>query len=103
MQRGLVRDGTSQERVAISCLGAQSGEGTQHGRAEVTQRVEQAFAGMDGQERDSAELRNVIAALRRAQDDPKAATVALAPVIDGSAPLVNAHLAAGQPDRLRPR
>jgi LuxR family maltose regulon positive regulatory protein len=57
-----------------------------------TRRVEQALAGMDGQERDSGELRNAIAALRLAQDDPEAATVALAPVIDGSAPLVNAHL-----------
>ena len=57
-----------------------------------TRRAEQAFAGMDGQERDSGELRNAMAALRLAQDDPEAATVALAPVIDGSAPLVNAHL-----------
>jgi LuxR family maltose regulon positive regulatory protein len=57
-----------------------------------TRRAEQALAGMDGQERDSGELRNAIAALRLAQDDPGAAAAALAPVIDGSAPLVNAHL-----------
>ncbi len=57
-----------------------------------TQRVEQALAGMDGQERDSAEMRNAQAVLRLAQDDPQAATVALAPVIDGSASLVNASL-----------
>jgi LuxR family maltose regulon positive regulatory protein len=57
-----------------------------------TQHVEQALAGMDGPERDSAELRNATAALRLAQDNPKAATAALAPVIDGSAALVHAHL-----------
>jgi len=57
-----------------------------------TQRVEQALAGMDGQERDSAEMRNAQAVLRLAQDDPQAATMALAPVIDGFASLVNASL-----------
>jgi LuxR family maltose regulon positive regulatory protein len=61
-------------------------------RVGETQRVEQALAGMDGQERDSAEMRNAIAVSRLAQDDPQAATVALAPVIDGSASLVNASL-----------
>jgi LuxR family transcriptional regulator, maltose regulon positive regulatory protein len=57
-----------------------------------TQRVDQALTEMGEQERDSAEMRNVLAVLRIAQDDPEAATVALAPVIDGSVPLVNAHL-----------
>ena len=57
-----------------------------------TQRVEQALAGMDGPERESGEIRNAIAALRLAQHDPKAATIALAPVIDGSVSLTNAHL-----------
>jgi LuxR family maltose regulon positive regulatory protein len=57
-----------------------------------TQRAEQALAEMDEQERDSGEMRNAIAVLRLAQHDPNAATVALAPVIDGSAPLVNASL-----------
>ncbi len=57
-----------------------------------TQSVDQAFAEMDGPERDSAEMRNAIAVLRLAQDDPQAATVALAPVIDGSVSLMNAHL-----------
>lgn len=56
------------------------------------QRVEQALAAMDETERESGEMRNAVAALRLAQDDPKAATVALAPVIDGSAALTNAHL-----------
>jgi LuxR family maltose regulon positive regulatory protein len=57
-----------------------------------TQRVELALTEMAGPERDRAEMRNAVAVLRIAQDDPEAATVALAPVIDGSAPLMNAHL-----------
>jgi LuxR family transcriptional regulator, maltose regulon positive regulatory protein len=57
-----------------------------------TQRVEAALAGMGGPERDTAEMRNALAVLRIAQDDPEAATAALAPVINGSAPLVDAHL-----------
>ena len=57
-----------------------------------TQRVEAALAETDGPERDTGEMRNALAVLRLAQDDPEAATVALAPLINGSAPLVNAHL-----------
>jgi LuxR family transcriptional regulator, maltose regulon positive regulatory protein len=57
-----------------------------------TQRAEQALAEMSAQERDSGQMRNAIAVLRLAQDDPEAATVALAPVIEGSAPLPDAHL-----------
>ena len=57
-----------------------------------TQRVEQALAEMGTPERDSGQMRNAVAVLRIAQDDPEAATVALAPVIDGSVPLPNAHL-----------
>ena len=57
-----------------------------------TQRAERALAEMDAPERDTAEMHNAVAVLRLAQDDPEAATVALAPVIDGSVPLVNAHL-----------
>jgi LuxR family maltose regulon positive regulatory protein len=57
-----------------------------------TQQVEQALAEMDGPERESGEIRNAIAVLRLAQGDPKAATTALAPVMDGSVPLTNAHL-----------
>jgi len=56
------------------------------------QQVERALTELDEQERDSAEMRNAIAALRLAQDDPEAATAALAPVIDGSVPLMNASL-----------
>jgi LuxR family maltose regulon positive regulatory protein len=40
----------------------------------------------------SLNLRMRIALLRLAQGDPKAATAALVPVIDGSAGLMNAHL-----------
>ena len=61
-------------------------------RTGETRRVGQALAEMDGPERDSGEMRNAIAVLRLAQDDPEAATQALAPVIDGSVPLTNAHL-----------
>ena len=57
-----------------------------------TQRVEQALAEMNGPERDSGQMRNAMAVLRLAQANPEAATVALAPVIDGSVPLPNAHL-----------
>jgi LuxR family transcriptional regulator, maltose regulon positive regulatory protein len=57
-----------------------------------TQRVERALAEMGGPERDSGQMRNAVAVLRLAQDDPEAATVALAPVIDGSVALPNAHL-----------
>ena len=47
---------------------------------------------MDRPERESGEIRIAEASLRIAQDDPEAATAVLAPVIDGSAPLQNAHL-----------
>jgi LuxR family transcriptional regulator, maltose regulon positive regulatory protein len=57
-----------------------------------TQRVEQALTEMDAPERDSGQMRNAMAVLRLAQDDPTAATVALAPVIDGSVPLMSANL-----------
>jgi LuxR family maltose regulon positive regulatory protein len=57
-----------------------------------TQRVEHVLAEMDAAERGSGEIRIAVAALRLAQDDPEAATVALAPVIEGSVPLTNAHL-----------
>jgi LuxR family maltose regulon positive regulatory protein len=61
-------------------------------RTGETRRVEQALAEMDEPERDRGEMRNAIAVLRLAQDDPAAATQALAPVIDGSVHLTNAHL-----------
>jgi ATP/maltotriose-dependent transcriptional regulator MalT len=61
-------------------------------RSGETRRVEQALADMDGPERERGEIRIAEASLRLAQDDPKAAAAVLAPVVDGSAPLQNAHL-----------
>ena len=61
-------------------------------RAGEAARVEQALADMDRAERERGEIRIAEAALRLAQDDAQAATAVLAPVIDGSAPLDNAHL-----------
>jgi LuxR family maltose regulon positive regulatory protein len=61
-------------------------------RSGETRRVEQALADMDAPERDRGEIRIAEASLRLALNDPKAATAVLAPVIDGSAPLQNAHL-----------
>jgi LuxR family maltose regulon positive regulatory protein len=61
-------------------------------RSGETRQVEQALADMDGPEREQGEIRIAEASLRLAQDDPKAAAAVLAPVIDGSAPLQNAHL-----------
>ena len=57
-----------------------------------TERADQALTEMGDAEPDTAEMCNALAVLRIAQDDPEAATVALAPFINGSAPLVNAHL-----------
>jgi LuxR family maltose regulon positive regulatory protein len=50
-----------------------------------TERAEQALAGLGDNDRDG-EMRNGLAALRLAQNDPHAAIAALAPVLDGSAP-----------------
>jgi LuxR family maltose regulon positive regulatory protein len=57
-----------------------------------TRRVEQALANMDGPERERGEIRIGEASLWLARNDPKAATTVLAPILDGSAPLQNAHL-----------
>jgi LuxR family maltose regulon positive regulatory protein len=51
--------------------------------------VEQALAGMDERERALGDTRTVVAGLQMARGDPQAATVTLAPVIDGSAPVTN--------------
>jgi LuxR family transcriptional regulator, maltose regulon positive regulatory protein len=53
-----------------------------------TERAEQALAGLEAPEGERGDVRVATAALRLAQDDPHAATAALAPVLDGSA-LVN--------------
>jgi LuxR family transcriptional regulator, maltose regulon positive regulatory protein len=52
-----------------------------------TEHAEHALAELGGQDRESGEMRIVTAVLRLAQDDPCAATAALAPVLDGSAPV----------------
>jgi LuxR family maltose regulon positive regulatory protein len=50
-----------------------------------TQRAEQAMAGLGDNDRGGGEMRISLATLRLAQDDPRAAIAALAPVLDGSA------------------
>ena len=55
-------------------------------RGEI-ERAEQFLAGLGDEERQHGELRIGMAALRLAQHDPQAARAALAPVIDGSAPV----------------
>jgi LuxR family transcriptional regulator, maltose regulon positive regulatory protein len=51
-----------------------------------TEEVEQAFAQMDEQQRETAYMCTALAALRLAQHDERAATTALVTVLDGSAP-----------------
>ena len=60
------------------------------------ERVEQVLADMDGRERDSQGTRVALAMLRLDQDDPEAATAALAPVLEGTAGEGNAALWATQ-------
>jgi len=50
--------------------------------------AEQALAGSGDHERGRGELQTALAVLRLAHDDPHGATAALAPVLDGSAPLL---------------
>jgi LuxR family maltose regulon positive regulatory protein len=52
-----------------------------------TDRAEQTLAALADQDRDLGQLRISLAVLRLAQDDPEAAVAALAPVLDGSAPI----------------
>jgi LuxR family maltose regulon positive regulatory protein len=52
------------------------------------ERAEQALAELSEPDRERGEMRTALAALRLAQYDPHAATTALAPVLDGSAPLI---------------
>src|SRR5215472_2148421 len=52
-----------------------------------TQRAEQALAALADQDRDSGVMRIGLATLRLAQDNPHEALAALAPVLDGSAPV----------------
>src|SRR5260370_29228164 len=52
-----------------------------------TERAERVLADLGDQGRQLGEIRIATAALRLAQDDPHAAAAALAPVLDGSAPV----------------
>jgi LuxR family maltose regulon positive regulatory protein len=52
-----------------------------------TERAERTLAGLADQNRDLAQMRIGLAALRLAQDKPHEAIAALAPVLDGSAPV----------------
>jgi LuxR family transcriptional regulator, maltose regulon positive regulatory protein len=52
-----------------------------------TERAEQALAGLADLDRDSGQIRVGLVTLRLAQDKPHEAIAALAPVLDGSAPL----------------
>jgi LuxR family transcriptional regulator, maltose regulon positive regulatory protein len=52
-----------------------------------TERAEQALAALADQDRDLGQMRISLAVLRLAQHDPHAAVAALAPVLDGSAPV----------------
>ena len=54
-----------------------------------TGRVEQALTELGEKQRERGEMRIAMAALRLAKDDPRAAIAALAPVLDGSAPVAN--------------
>ncbi|HEV2371066.1 MAG TPA: LuxR C-terminal-related transcriptional regulator, partial [Streptosporangiaceae bacterium] len=51
-----------------------------------TARADAALAGMDPRDRESLEMRIVLAELRLAQGNPEAATAALAPILGSSAP-----------------
>jgi LuxR family transcriptional regulator, maltose regulon positive regulatory protein len=52
-----------------------------------TARAEQVLTELDDQDRNSGAIRVSLATLRLAQDNPQATIAALAPVLDGSAPL----------------
>jgi LuxR family transcriptional regulator, maltose regulon positive regulatory protein len=56
------------------------------------EQAEQILAGLAEQDRERGEIRIATAGLRLAQDDPHAALAALAPVLDGAAPLWPAWL-----------
>ena len=57
-----------------------------------TGQAEQALADLGEQDRDRREIRTAAAALRLAQDDPRAATTELAPALDGSTPVTSPTL-----------
>jgi LuxR family maltose regulon positive regulatory protein len=53
-----------------------------------TEHARRALAELGGQERESGEIRVATAALRLAEDDPAAATAALAPIVGGAASFI---------------
>jgi LuxR family maltose regulon positive regulatory protein len=55
-------------------------------------RAEAALAELDEQQREHGEIRIAVAALRLAQHEPQAATVALAPVLEDPVPVVPPHV-----------
>jgi LuxR family maltose regulon positive regulatory protein len=57
-----------------------------------TERAEQALADLGEQDRSHGDIRTATAVLRLAQGDPRAAAAALAPVLDGSAPVTSQPL-----------
>ena len=58
-------------------------------------RAEQALAGLGERDRSLGETRVAAAVLRLAQDEPQAAVAAVAPVLDGSAPVIRSAWLAG--------
>jgi LuxR family transcriptional regulator, maltose regulon positive regulatory protein len=56
-------------------------------RVHETERAAQVLAGLGDQDRDLGQVRISLAVLRLAQDNPHEAIAALAPVLDGSAPI----------------
>ncbi len=71
------------------------------------EQAEQALAELGEQDRDPGEIRIAVAALRLAQDDPDAATAALAPAVDRSTSVISlsdelaSHDSDDSPSRLR--
>ena len=57
-------------------------------RTGATECAEQRIAELDDKERETGEMRAALATLRLAQGDPRAAALALEPVLDGSAPVI---------------
>jgi LuxR family maltose regulon positive regulatory protein len=58
-------------------------------RLGASDQVERAFAQLDEEERDDPQMRIALGWIRAIQKDPAAATVALAPVLDGSASIAS--------------
>ncbi len=61
-------------------------------RLRETERAEQGLAELSEEDRYRGDIRTAEAALRLAQGDPQAATVLLAPILDGSLPVTSLSL-----------